>query len=197
MFKELKDILRDHLIHSPLSLQEKWIFSHWNKSVGRDIASKTAPLKLSGETLFVNTANSVWSTHLSALKENLITALNNAISPFKIKDIRFRVAYPLRPVIDVPEETKSPLDAGVFEKISLSEEERGHIELIASDIADPELRRLFTSVMTREEQLRKAKIQSGWKKCSFCNTMIEHGDRCPFCRIEHGEPTAESEESQG
>jgi hypothetical protein len=194
LFKELKDILRDHLTHSTPALQEKWIFSQWNQSVGRDIASKTAPFKLSGETLFVNTANSVWSAHLSALKENLITSLNSNISPFKIKDIRFRVAYPLRPITDAPQEAESPLDAGELEKIALSEEERSHIELIASDIADPDLRRLFLSVMTREEKLKKAKLNSGWKKCSLCSTIIDHGDMCPFCKIEHGDGDNSSKE---
>ena len=176
----LQGILLEHILNSNI-MREQWIFLQWSKSVGADIARKTSPCRVSGNTLFVNTVNSVWATHLTALKESLVAALNKNIRPLVINDVRFKAAYPLKRTVDVGEEEEYA--AADLERISLTPEEEQKIEHVVSMLDSGDLKKILSSILTKEEKVKKARLQAGWKKCRSCGTLVEKDTLCPFCKI--------------
>lgn len=178
----MKHILLDHVIRPNCNLHEKWIFLQWNKSVGDEVAKKTLPYRVLGDTLFVNAINSVWVTHLSTLKECLIKELNKNIYPYRIQDIKFKVKYPLRNTIETTEDFKKTLSVNP-EEIILNDKEKKKIEEISSEISDDTLRSLISEILNRKEKMKKAKLLSGWKKCAKCTTIVEKDEICPFCKL--------------
>lgn len=70
----------------------------WEAVVGAHVATRTQPLALEGDVLFVRAATSAWAHELSLLEADLVAKL--AKEGFAVKRIRFRVGAidpPLRP----------------------------------------------------------------------------------------------------
>ena len=185
MFRSLKDILKKSPIAADRNFMMHWIFLKWKESVGPEIAKRTAPHMVSGETLFVNTINSVWASHLTALKKSLITALNETIHPFKIREIRFKVSYPLRQKEPLAEDIESPIEN--LDHIELTAGEQDKISRLCSELEDHELRQRLELILTKEEKLKKSKLALGWKECRLCGTLTDNSEVCPFCRISREE----------
>jgi hypothetical protein len=184
VFRNLKDILEKNFLglREQRDFQEKWIFLNWSKSVGAEIDRRTSPYRVAGNTLFVHAVNSVWSSQLASMKEQIKKSLNKAIAPLKIDDIRFSVRFPLVRKFDfsLPEEREE--EPSRIEP--LTEEERMDIANLTGTIDDEELRTRMRSIMTREKEWSKMQMARGWKACPGCGVLTERGEFCPFCRIE-------------
>ena len=87
-----------------LGLHQKFrsemIFFRWDELVGIDISSHTRPLSISHGLLFVAVNNSVWSHHLSMMKEELIRKLNAFAQAKVITDIKFQAGSTQKVVSD-------------------------------------------------------------------------------------------------
>ncbi len=71
------------------------IASKWPECVGAEIAKKTSIKFFKDGILFIGTENSVWSSHLTSIKNQILDKLNEALAPFALKDIRFSAGSPL------------------------------------------------------------------------------------------------------
>lgn len=68
------------------ALLEKWgvaeqverasVFSEWEERVGEEIAERARPVRLDGETLFVEVESSSWMMELQMMKRELLGRLN-------------------------------------------------------------------------------------------------------------------------
>ena len=115
----------------------------WVSIVGEPIASNTWPDQIRYNKLYLLVRNSVWLHQLTFLKPTLIQKLNQAAGGEFVTEITLRVGeIPARTAASA---TTPPLDGGV----TLSEIELAEVSAHVSAIQDPDLRLLFTSVISR------------------------------------------------
>lgn len=67
------------------------IWSLWQSAVGDLIAQNTRPASFRGSLLTINVSSSAWLHHLTFLKPELITKVNQALGGELIKELRFKI----------------------------------------------------------------------------------------------------------
>ena len=67
------------------------IFNHWSDIVGKDVAKRTKPIKISKDTLIIKVANSVWANELSLMSRQILKKINDFVGEEVIKDLKFRL----------------------------------------------------------------------------------------------------------
>jgi len=128
--------LESHLLESRLRRD-------WVSIVGEPIASNTWPDQIRYKKLYLLVHNSVWLHQLTFLKPTLIQKLNGAAGGELITEIVLRVGeIPLRTAASP---RTPPLDGDVI----VSEVALAEVSSHVSAIQDPDLRLLFTSVISR------------------------------------------------
>jgi hypothetical protein len=124
-------------------LLESRLRRNWVSIVGEPMASNTWPDQIRYKKLYLLVQNSVWLHQLTFLKPTLIHKLNTVAGGELITDIVLRVGeIPLRAEASA---TTPPLN----DDVTLSEIELAETSSHVSAIQDPELRLLFTSVISR------------------------------------------------
>ena len=124
-------------------LLESRLRRNWGSIVGEPIASNTWPDQIRYKKLYLLVHNSVWLHQLTFLKPTLIHKLNAVAGGELVTDIVLRVGeIPSRATASA---TTPPLD-GDFH---VSEVALAEVSSHVSAIQDPDLRLLFTSVISR------------------------------------------------
>jgi hypothetical protein len=130
-----------------LGLESKLLESRlrrdWASIVGEPIASNTWPDQIRYKKLYLLVHNSVWLHQLTFLKPTLIQKLNSTAGGELITDITLRIGK--IPVRTAAPATMPPLDGDVTDSEDILTEVSSHV----SAIQDPDLRLLFTSVISR------------------------------------------------
>ena len=119
---------------------------NWVSIVGEPIASNTWPDQIRYKKLYLLVRNSVWLHQLTFLKPTLIHKLNTVAGGELVTDIVLRVGE--IPSREAASATMPPID-GDF---PVSEVELAEVSSHVSAIQDPDLRLLFTSVISRYPQ---------------------------------------------
>ena len=124
-------------------LLENRLRREWVSIVGEPMASNTWPDQIRYKKLYLLVRNSVWLHQLTFLKPTLIQKLNQVAGGEFITEIASRVG-------EIPSRTAAsaatpPLD----DDVTLSEIELAEASAHVSAIQDPELRLLFTSVISK------------------------------------------------
>lgn len=115
----------------------------WVSIVGEPIASNTWPDQVRYKKLYLLVRNSVWMHQLTFLKPTLIQKLNQVAGGEFVTEVTLRVGeIPARAAASA---TTPPLD----DDVTLSKVELAEAADHVSAIQDPELRLLFTSVISR------------------------------------------------
>ena len=124
-------------------LLENRLRRDWVSIVGEPMASNTWPDQIRYKKLYLLVRNSIWLHQLTFLKPTLIQKLNEAAGGELVTEIVLRVGeIPLRKSASP---TTPPLDDDIMASGSALAEVSSHV----STIQDPDLRRLFTSVISR------------------------------------------------
>ncbi len=124
-------------------LLENRLRRDWVSIVGEPMASNTWPDQIRYKKLYLLVHNSVWLHQLTFLKPTLIQKLNGAAGGELITEIVLRVGeIPLRTAASPETPT---LDGDVI----VAEITRAEVTSHVSAIRDPDLRLLFTSVISR------------------------------------------------
>ena len=125
------------------TLLENRLRRDWVSIVGEPIASNTWPDQIRYKKLYLLVHNSVWLHQLTFLKPTLIQKLNGAAGGELITEIVLRVGeIPLRT-------SASPTTLPLHDNVIVSEIALAEVSSHVSAIQDPDLRLLFTSVISR------------------------------------------------
>lgn len=122
------------------------IASCWRECVGVNIADKTHIGRLRNNVLFVNTENSVWASHLTAMKREILSRLNEKLQPYELKDIRFVAKYPWH------SKKEEPLKEVV---LSPTDEECKFAAHIASFVSDEKLKNSIYSLCLQDRMSKR------------------------------------------
>ena len=122
------------------------VASKWNECVGYEISRKTSIKMIKDGIVFVAVANSVWASHLTSMKKDIVEKLNSMILPHKINDIRFQPSYKFK---------KEEPFQGVSAKYVITEEDRAMIKEKASAIEDSKDRAFFERIMEKDLAWKK------------------------------------------
>jgi predicted nucleic acid-binding Zn ribbon protein len=122
-----------------MRLKEGKIWLVWEKSVGEQIAARARPAGFRDGTLTVIVDNAPWMQQLTYLKKQIIARLNESIGEEMVKDIYLKAGSRATPVSQAPPQ---PMPCR-----TLSPQEQQQIQDSTSDVPDPELRLLISSLM--------------------------------------------------
>jgi len=117
---------------------------HWAEVVGPQIASHTAPERITRGVLHLRVDHPIWSHQLSFLKEALIKKSNDFWASPMISDIRFQIG-PLPPPEPAPSVAPAP-------RPEAPPEVRLYLERLLSAISDAELKATILRSMMRHSQ---------------------------------------------
>ncbi len=121
-------------------LQEGKIWVVWEAVVGAQIASKASPVAFRDGTLVVAVANAPWLQQLNFMKKEIGEKLNARLGIDLVRDIQLRAGNITPPAAAKPSK-KSPR--------MLSSDETSQISKETSAIVDPELRNIFTLLLSK------------------------------------------------
>jgi hypothetical protein len=125
-------------------LLESRLRRDWASIVGEPIASNTWPDQIRYKKLYLLVHNSVWLHQLTFLKPTMLHKLNMVTGGELVTDIVLRVGeIPSRVVVSSATTPNMDIDVTAFD--ALLAETLPHV----SAIQDPDLRRQFTSVISR------------------------------------------------
>jgi hypothetical protein len=172
-----------------LGLQKKYnaesIIVHWQKIVGDDIAANTVPRLVQQGTLMVSVNSSVWSHHLSMMKESIMDKINGFIGEKLIYDIRFQAGYfkncqnQEHTEIDEVPNIKYQLS-----KIKLDESDIQIMQETANNIRDKYLKQKILRIMRKDFALKKIKKQHNWHQCASCTVLCPpEKKQCTACTL--------------
>jgi predicted nucleic acid-binding Zn ribbon protein len=86
----LKKALKRHGIENDIA-RYRFIL-HWDEIVGKDVAKRAKPDRVSRGVLFVRVASSVWAQELTFQKDLILKKLNSFFSKDQLlKDVKFYV----------------------------------------------------------------------------------------------------------
>jgi hypothetical protein len=125
-------------------LLESRLRRDWVSIVGEPIASNTWPDQIRYKKLYLLVHNSVWLHQLTFLKPTLLQKLNTVTGGEFLTDIVLRVGEIPSPVVDFSAATPD-IENDFTALEALRVETLPHV----SAIQDPDLRRQFTSVISR------------------------------------------------
>ena len=124
-------------------LLESRLQRDWASIVGEPIASNTWPDQIRYKKLYLLVHNSVWMHQLTFLKPELIQKINGVAGGELVTEIVLRVGeIPSRVVV-------SATTPAINAEFTVSEVVLAEVSSHVSAIQDPDLRLLFTSVISR------------------------------------------------
>jgi hypothetical protein len=148
----LQKVLKKHRI--PLKTADQELRKTWLDAVGSKIAVYTRPDEIKRDVLFVKVANSVWMQQIHFLKQDILEKINRARETNPIRNIFFSLDETAAPITAAKDPPAPAPDLS-----ALKSRDQQIIEKSVASIADEELRKILTRVMTRE-MARRRRIES-------------------------------------
>lgn len=172
-------------LDSATKVRESMALGYWERVVGPQAAAATEPESVREGVLFVRTKSAVWSQELTFLKARILAELNRRIGRPVIKDLVFHAQGVTK---DAPRETPPRLpDEAEIAAVRLPPEEHAALrERLESLIAIPDgaLRQAIARRMIRACQIRRWRLEHGWRVCQTCSAVhCDEGELCPICRV--------------
>lgn len=89
-----KELLEKRAFRPARSRRAIWV---WREMVGPQLATRSEPYRVEGQTLFVRVPSAPWAEELFLMKATILKRLAERLGRNAVKDIRFEVARPARP----------------------------------------------------------------------------------------------------
>lgn len=142
----------------------------WSEIVGEENARNSHPAQVSGETLTIVTASSVWSQQLSYLSDQILATIRARLPHAPLDRVRFRVGK-------LPSRSSRSASRAVYRSVGV----QGDESVVPAADAREALQRFRASVDAAE----RAKRSRGWNECRGCAALIAPGSgpRCISCEI--------------
>lgn len=156
--QKMKDIVSNTIRN--LGLQKPYndqsVIVHWSEIVGDDIAANAYARSVQQGTLMVSVNSSVWSHHLSMMKESIIDKINQFIGYKLIFDIRFQAGY----FSNSQNEEDTAINAipnikYQLSKVKLDEYDVQTMQETSNHISDKYLKQKILRIMRKDFALKK------------------------------------------
>lgn len=162
-------------------LDVQTIIIHWQDIVGADIAQQSRPTSAKQRVLFVAVKASVWSHHLSMMKEKILDKINLYIGQKLLDDIKF-YAGNFQNYTNLVEEEQSI--AQKLRTVTLSDEQCMEVKSIAHAVSDGQLRYRLQRVMIKNKKRRELLRREGWHTCKSCSALCPpEQEHCTTCSL--------------
>ncbi|MCD6310261.1 MAG: DUF721 domain-containing protein [Candidatus Eremiobacteraeota bacterium] len=166
-------------LHLLREYNQKRAIGIWNEVVEPELRAYTNPRKVKNGVLYISTPSDTWAAQFSMKKHIYLKELNKKLTGNELHDIKFTVSKtPAIKEFKMTLEEKPP-----WLEIPLGEVEKKELKDRLSEVEDPELRKKLAKLLDKELRFRIWKKSMGWKECKDCKTLVEKGNRCPFCQI--------------
>lgn len=185
--QKIEDILATTIRN--MGLQKKYnaqsVIVHWKKIVGDDIANHTYPVLVQSGILLIAVNNSVWCHHLSMMKDNIISKINNFIGEKLILDIRFQAGNSKKH--PTQENTNTEVEYPIkyqLSKVKLNEDDVQMIHQTVEHVHDKYLKQKIMRIMRKDFAMKNIKRQDNWHKCKNCLVLCPPEQLyCSVCKL--------------
>ncbi len=161
-------------------LKVGFLKAYWDKVADR-VSSRTTPLYIKEEVLYVAVEDSIYLHHMSMNKSRYLSKISELLKSDEIKDIRFKVGK-----VDLIEWKRD------------DEEESGEIgRETESELINLSLEEKI-DVLRKKSLIREKKLfDKGYKKCSRCGNMfLGTKQRCDVCSIKREKDWEEKDDNK-
>ncbi len=152
-------------------LKEGIIRGHWFEIVG-NLSTKSEPLWIKEDTLYILVEDSVYLHHMSMNKNKYLKKIEEILKKVYVKDMRFKV---------------SKVNKGEEYSVSLeNKENKENFEKkeFISELKDLDLEKKIEILKRKSQEREEALRKEGYKKCNFCGTMfLGEGNLCKPCSL--------------
>ncbi|SFL83678.1 DUF721 domain-containing protein [Pelosinus propionicus] len=183
----MKDIVSNTIRN--LGLQKPYndqsVIVHWSEIVGDDIAANAYARSVQQGTLMVSVNSSVWSHHLSMMKESIIDKINKFIGYKLIFDIRFQAGYFSNSKNEENTDINTvPNIKYQLSKVTLDENDVQTMQETSNHISDKYLKQKILRIMRKDFALKKIKKQHNWHQCASCTVLCPPEETyCTACTL--------------
>lgn len=163
-----------------------WLQKHWPEIVGCDIAAQSKPMRYQRGTLIIGVKSSVWSHHLSMMKQALINKINEALQQDYVKELHFQAQTFAQEIVN-EEEKEVPL-AVILRKIKVTEAEKEAVWQEVRQVQDEALRTKLYQIILKQKVYEKYRISQGYHPCLDCQILCPPEKQyCFSCEQQHEE----------
>lgn len=185
--QKIEDILTTTIRN--MGLQKKYnaqsVIVHWKKIVGDDIANHTYPVLVQSGILLIAVNNSVWCHHLSMMKDNIISKINDFIGEKLILDIRFQAGNSKKNPNQ--ENTNTEVEYPIkyqLSKVKLNEADVQIIHETVAPVHDKYLKQKIMRIMRKDLAMKNIKKQNNWHECKNCLVLCPPEQiYCSVCKL--------------
>ena len=150
------------------------LINSWKDLVGIQLASKTCPLKLFKNTLYLTVSDSQWMQTLLFLKSGIIQKLNGKFPDLKIKEIIGRIGKIPLSIEKLVKDASWPdwKEEEITEKIGVS---------------NPELAKSIDECQQKLSARLKGLEEKGYRLCKLCRANVTRSKEgiCAMCLFDH------------
>jgi len=185
--QKMKDIVSNTIRN--LGLQKPYndqsVIVHWSEIVGDDIAANAYARSVQQGTLMVSVNSSVWSHHLSMMKESIMDKINQFIGYKLIFDIRFQAGY----FSNSQNEDDTAINTipnikYQLSKVKLDQYDVQTMQETSNHISDKYLKQKILRIMRKDFALKKIKKQHNWHQCASCTVLCPPEETyCTACTL--------------
>ena len=166
------------------------IFNRWHE-IFKPLADKFSPVEIKDQTLFVSSNDSSIKDMLKYGADDFVRLINDKISPELpiISKIKFSKNFDAPP----PLKKLSAKIKAVKKSVALTPAEIENCKKKVASVKDETQRKILFETIISHEKSQKRKLQDGWHKCQFCNSLCPPNEIiCPVCKVkERGRMSAE------
>jgi len=82
----LESVLKEHKLTSDIEAYR--VFAQWGEIAGPAVATHCRPVRLNGDTLYVEVDDPVWLAQLRYMKEEILRKIDEQVKPGIFKDLK-------------------------------------------------------------------------------------------------------------
>ena len=148
----------------------------WFQVAGEQMNRLARPVRVRGDTLYVEVANAAVAQQLTLLKDDYLEKINARLQGRQLTDVRFRNSS----------FRSAPTDDEVdLEQLDLLK--TGELREALDDVDDPELRTVFEQWILTNARIDRRREVAGGRECPNCKIHHDEStDLCYFCKLEQG-----------
>ena len=82
----LESVLKEHKLTSNIDAYS--IFSVWDEIAGPTVANHSRPVRLHGDTVYVEVDDPIWLSQLRYMKQDILQKIDRRIKPGVLRDLK-------------------------------------------------------------------------------------------------------------
>lgn len=172
MVTSIKTVIEDAVVKSR-KLKEGIIKGRWREITG-NLSTKSQPLYIKDNTLFVLVENSAFLYHMNMNKNKYLEKISEILKDSYITEIRYKVSK-------INENIQNSMN-DMYINSNKKTENDNFVTKRKEINSESDIKEALKTLKTLSEERQKFLLKHGFKKCKKCGTLFQgDGEICSLC----------------